>query len=413
MEVVNMIKKNIFFTVLLILVSSQFSISQQKEFKESIEHTKSWAYRIAESFLIRHPGSVTYDQYMTKESWNYEQGVMLEAMKKMYEFTGEEKYFKFIKGNIDQYVDENGNIRTYPYKDFNLDKINSGRALLFLFDKTKIKKYKIAADTLRKQIENQPRTVSGGFWHKKIYPFQMWLDGLFMASPFYAQYSQLFDEDNYEDIFNQFNLVYEKTVDQKTGLLYHAWNENKEQKWANKQTGRSPHFWGRAMGWYLMAIVDVLDFIPNDDERRKELYTILANVSEALLKYKDCETGLWYQVIDMPDREGNYLEASCAAMFTYAMAKGANKGYIGSEFLDAAKESFNSILNYHVKVDENGFIDLYNTCSAAGLGGNPYRDGSFAYYISEPTRKNDFKGYGPLLYSAIEIEKAENKNNSN
>lgn len=406
-------KKISHITIFLILLTYNFSLGQLKDDDINVDQIQSWSNRIAQSFVIRHPGSVTYDEYMPKEKWNYEQGVMLEAMKKMYEFTGEDEYYNFIKGNIDQYVGENGNIRTYPFKDFNLDKINPGRALLFLYSKTKIEKYKVAADTLRKQLNSQPRTVNSGFWHKKIYPYQMWLDGLFMAGPFYSQYSQLFDEDNYSDIFNQFRLVYEKTVDDKTGLLYHAWNENKEQKWANKETGRSPHFWGRAMGWYLMAIVDVLDFIPTDDKRRKDLYNILSSVSEALLKYRDCETGLWYQVIDMPDREGNYLEASCATMFTYAMAKGANKGYIDRKFLDAAKESFNSILKYHVKVDEKGFVDLYNTCSAAGLGGNPYRDGSFAYYISEPTRKNDFKGYGPLLYSAIEIEKAENQQNNN
>ena len=173
-----------------------------------------------------------------------------------------------------------------------------------------------------------------------------------------------------------------------------------------KITGKSPHFWGRAMGWYLMAIVDVLDFIPEENVRRKELITIFQTVSEALTKYRDCESGLWYQVIDMPEREGNYLEASCATMFTYAFAKGANNGYLNKKFNKIAKESFESIIAHHVKVDENGFVSLYNTCSAAGLGGNPYRDGSFAYYISEPTRINDFKGYGPLLYSAIEIEKS-------
>lgn len=155
-----------------------------------------------------------------------------------------------------------------------------------------------------------------------------------------------------------------------------------------------------------MAIVDVLDFIPSDDLRREKLIDILQNVSEALVKFRDCETGLWYQVIDMPEREGNYLEASCATMFTYAFAKGANKGYLDSKFLEIAKNSFNSIIKYHVKVDKNGYVDLYNTCSAAGLGGDPYRDGSFEYYISEPTRKNDFKGYGPFIYLAIELEKA-------
>ncbi|MCB0753759.1 MAG: glycoside hydrolase family 88 protein, partial [Ignavibacteriae bacterium] len=261
----------------------------------AVEFDQPWSKRIAQSFVLRHPGSVTYDEYMTKNSWNYEQGVMLEAMKKMYEYTNDEQYFNFIKENIDQFVDEKGNIKEYPYDAFNSDHINAGKALLFLYEKTKESKYKTAADILRKQIQNQPRTISGGFWHKKIYPYQMWLDGLYMAEPFYAQYSKIFSQpENYDDIIHQFKLVYEKTVDEKTGLLYHAWNENKEQKWADKETGRSPHFWGRAIGWYVMAIVDVLDFIPEQKQERQELINILQNVSEALINFRDCNTGLWY-----------------------------------------------------------------------------------------------------------------------
>lgn len=401
-------KKNIFelVTIFLIVMSSTIFSQNSKGTPKTINLLRPWSTRIAESFIQTHPGSVTYDQYMTKDKWNYEQGVMLEAMKKMFEYTNNEKYFNFIKENVDQYVKENGIIKTYPYDDFNLDKINSGRALLFLYSKTKDKKYKIAADTLRKQLENQPRTNAGGFWHKKRYPFQMWLDGLFMAQPFNAEYSIMFsEEESLDDIIKQFTLVYEKTLDSKTGLLYHAWNENKEQLWADKESGKSPHFWGRAIGWYVMAIVDVLDFLPAEDKRREELIAILQNVSEALIKYRDCNTGLYYQILDMPEREGNYLEASCASMFNYAFAKGANKGYLDSHFVKIAKDGFDSILKYHVKIDINGFVNLHNTCSAAGLGGKPYRDGSFEYYISEPTRINDFKGYGPLIYLAIEIEK--------
>ena len=179
--------------------------------EKSIDRNQSWSFRIAQSFIQSHPGSVTHDEFMTKDSWNYEQGVMLESMKKMYELTKDEQYFNFVKENINQYVNEDGKIRTYPYNEFNIDYINSGRALLFLYEKTKEIKYKIAADTLRKQIENQPRTISGGFWHKQIYPYQMWLDGLYMAGPFYAEYSRMFSQPEYfDDIINQFTLVYEK-----------------------------------------------------------------------------------------------------------------------------------------------------------------------------------------------------------
>lgn len=403
---------------IILIVISIIGCSDSKSIKNNLDEQSGtsikinsnlpWSTRIAQSFILRHPGSVTYDNYMTKETWNYEQGVMLEGMVKMYKYTADEQYADFVIENLDQYVTEDGNIRTYPYKDFNLDKINPGRALLFAYQKQKNNKYKIAADTLRKQLLNQPRTKVGGFWHKKRYPFQMWLDGLYMAEPFYADYSKIFDKkDDFSDIFKQFKLAFEKTIDNDTGLLYHAWNENKEQEWADKVTGRSPHFWGRAIGWYLMAIVDVLDFIPEDDRRRNDLIDILQIVSDGLVMQRDSKNGLWYQVLDLHDRKGNYLEASSAAMFTYAFAKGANKGYLSKDYLDISRESFEAILKIHVKIDENGFVDLYNTCSAAGLGGDPYRDGSFNYYISEPTRINDFKGYGPLLFSAIEIEKAQ------
>lgn len=408
----NMTKKHYFLLILLFVLSFSVLLPAQDEEQNEeeslpvIEENQPWSVRIAQSFVNRHPGAVTYDEYMTKEKWNYEQGIMLHGMRMMYETTGNEVYYNFVKGNLDQYVNDEGEIRTYPYDDFNLDKIKPGGALLFVYEKTGIEKYKLAADLLKKQIDNQPRTEAGGFWHKKIYPYQMWLDGLYMAEPFYAEYSVMFDQPgNFEDIAKQFIVAYEKTVDEETGLLYHAWNENKEQEWADKETGHSPHFWGRAIGWYVMAIVDVLDYMPEDAEGRDKMIEILDNVCEAVVEVRDCDTKLWYQVLDMPEKEGNYLEASCATMFTYAFAKGANKGYLDKKFINIAKESFDGIIKYHVNVDKNGYIDLLNTCSAAGLGGDPYRKGDFAYYISEPTRKNDFKGYGPLLFSAIELEK--------
>lgn len=372
-----------------------------------VEANQPWSVRLAQSFVYRHPGSVTYDENYTKKKWNYEQGLILESLRQVWKKTGNEIYSNFIQENIDSYVDNKGNIRTYPYKDFNVDKINPGRQLLFLFNKTKDSKYKIAADTLRKQIQNQPRTNEGGFWHKKIYHYQMWLDGLYMVEPFYAQYSKMFDDEkSFDDITFQFISVYNHTLDNETGLLYHAWDESHEQKWANKETGTSPHFWGRAIGWYLMAIVDVLDYLPQEHNDRAKLISILSNLSETLLKYRDCESGLWYQILDLREREGNYLEASCAAMYTYAFAKGANKGYLEKEFLSIAEDSFKSIVKYHCTVDQKGFIDLYHTCRSAGLGGSPYRDGSFEYYMSEPQRINDYKGYGPLIMSAVELEKS-------
>jgi len=367
-----------------------------------------WSKRIAESFVLRHPGAVTFDSLSPSEKWNYEQGLMLEALHQMWLFTKDQRYFDFIRRNIDQYVDTSGNIKTYKYDDFNLDNVAVGRALLTLYETTENEKYKKAADTLRCQLKNQPRTHEGGFWHKKIYSYQMWLDGLFMAEPFYASYAKSFKEpDAFNDIVNQFIFIAKHTRDPKTGLLYHAWDESKQQRWANPETGCSPNFWGRAMGWYVMAIVDVLDFLPKNHPRRHELITILRDVSAATLNVRDQKTHVWYQVLDQGKREGNYLEASASCMFTYAFAKGAHKGYLDKKYLAAAKESFQGIVKTFVAVDARGFVDLLHTCQGAGLGGNPYRDGTYEYYIGERQRTNDMKGYGPFLLAAIELEKTK------
>ena len=330
----------------------------------------------------------------------------------MWKKTGEQKYFDYIKKNIDYYVQDDGSIKTYEMNKFNLDNISSGRTVLNLYKETKKEKYKKAADTLRQQLELQPRTESGGFWHKKIYPNQMWLDGLYMAEPFYAMYSSMFDNKNgneykkdFDDIAHQFILIQEHCRDKKTGLYYHGWDESKKQKWANPETGTSPSFWGRAMGWYMMSLVDVLDYFPQNHPKRNQLIKILQNLSESLLKFRDEEKKLWYQVIDKGNRKGNYIEASASTMFIYAFAKGANKGYLDKKFFNIANESFDAVKKYLITSDKDGTIYFNDVVSVSGLGGKPYRDGSFEYYISEPKRVNDFKGYGPLILSAIELEK--------
>ena len=346
-----------------------------------------WSKRIAESFVLRHPGSVTYDSLSPNQRWNYEQGLMLVALRSMWLHSKNQRYFDFIKGNLDQFVEESGSIKTYKYEDFNIDNIAVGRALLTVYEATKEQKYKRAADTLRKQLKNQPRTNEGGFWHKQIYPYQMWLDGLFMGEPFYAWYAVMTKEPrDYDDIVNQFVFVYKHTRDPKTGLLYHGWDESKQQRWADPKTGCSPHFWGRAIGWYAMALVDVLDILPKDYPRRKELLPILRDVSAALLKLQDKKTHLWYQVLDQGTREGNYLEASASSMFAYAFARGANKGYLPKTYLRSAKETFKGIVDNLVSVKTNGFVDLLHTCQGAGLGGKPYRSHS-ATSTCTPTAK--------------------------
>jgi len=335
---------------------------------------------------------------------------MLEAIRRMWIATGDQKYFSYIKRNIDQFVAESGLIKTYEYDTFNLDNIEPGRQLLMLYQTTHDEKYRKAADALRSQLASQPRTHEGGFWHKRIYPYQMWLDGIYMAEPFYAEYALMFKEPSaFDDIANQIIFLEEHTRDRHTGLLYHAWDESKVQKWANSRTGCSPSFWGRAMGWYAMGIVDVLDFLPLDHPKRDQLIITLQEFADALVKYQDSTSGLWHQVVDQGNRKGNYLEASASCMFAYVFAKGAKKGYLNKEFLRVAERVFMGVVKKLVTSDDDGLVSLHQTCESAGLGGNPYRDGSYEYYISEPQRTNDFKGIAPFILAALELEHLDQK----
>ena len=389
------------FTSIIFCFSSILIFSQSRQ-------DKDWSCRLIENFIKLHPDTIAYKNEAKSYKWNYEQGLILEAFYQKWKTAGDEKYFNYIKKNIDYYVQEDGSIKTYKMSDFNIDNISPGRILLYLYKETKEEKYKKAADTLRKQLELHPRTSSGGFWHKKIYPNQMWLDGLFMAEPFYTLYASIFNEtESFDDIAKQFLLIRDNLKDENTGLYYHGWDESKKQNWADLVTGRSPSYWGRAIGWFMMALVDVLDYFPADHQNRKDLIEILQNLSESLLKYKDEKSGLWYLVVDQGNREGNYIEASSSSMYAYAFAKSANKGYLDKKFYNIARESFNNILKHLVTYDDENHFYLNNVVSVGGLGGEQDRDGSFEYYISEPKRVNDFKGYGPFMLLAIELEKNE------
>jgi unsaturated rhamnogalacturonyl hydrolase len=369
-----------------------------------------WSARIAQSFVLRHPEGVTWDSLMRSQEWNYEQGLMLLAMQRMWEHSGDRQYSTFIRQNMDRFIGPDGAIRTYRRTEYNLDQIAAGRALFPLFSETNDERYMRAADTLRQQLREHPRTREGGFWHKQIYPWQMWLDGLFMAEPFYAQYAVLHrDTVAFADIIRQFRFVHRHTKDPRTGLLYHAWDESRSQRWADSVTGTSPNFWSRAMGWYVMALVEVLDILPADHPGRQELIPLLRDASQGIAAHQDPATGLWWQVTDQPGREGNYLEASGSAMFCYAFARGAQRGWLEPAFGERARRAFDGLTTKLVTITPEGHVDLHGTCRSAGLGGNPYRDGSFAYYISEPRRLNDFKGYGPLLLAAIALEEGWQK----
>ncbi len=337
--------------------------------------------------------------------WLYDFGVILNGMKTQWYTTGDRRYFDFIKRGVDTFVSDDGTIKTYTVEEYNIDQVRMGSAVLMLYRVTGEAKYKKAADLIRSQLKGHPRTNEGGFWHKKIYPYQMWLDGLYMGEPFYAEYSEIFGENNWDDITKQFIWMEAHVRDDKTGLLYHAWDESKKMPWADKGTGRAPMFWGRAMGWYAMALVDVLDHLPKDHPKRNELIAILNREMTALEKVQDKRTGLWWLILDMPDKKGNYLEASASCMFTYALAKGVRMGYLPASFMTSANAAWNGIQKEFVE-SKDGQINLLKTIGGAGLGGNPYRDGTFNYYVNERIVTNDPKGIGAFILAAVEMENA-------
>ncbi|MDB5263183.1 MAG: rhamnogalacturonides degradation protein RhiN [Adhaeribacter sp.] len=337
--------------------------------------------------------------------WAYDEGVVLEGLTNLWKRTGDGRYFKFIQKSMDRFVQPDGTISRYKPEEYNIDHVKNGRILLTLHKVTGQAKYFKAAQLLRGQLKTHPRTKEGGFWHKKIYPYQMWLDGLYMGQPFYTEYAATFNETAaFDDIANQFVFMENHARDPKTGLLYHGWDESKEQKWADKKTGLSPHFWGRAMGWYGMGLVDVLEYFPENHPKRAALLQILGRFATAAASVQDKKSGVWYQILDKPSGKGNYLEASASNMFVYALAKAVRLGYLPAKYEAVAKRGYDGILKEFIKTDENGLTNLHGTVSVAGLGGNPYRDGSYEYYLSEKVVVNDPKGVGAFLLAANEME---------
>ncbi|NII27298.1 glycoside hydrolase family 88 protein [Pseudoflavitalea sp. X16] len=337
--------------------------------------------------------------------WSYDQGVILKGIEGIWNAAANVRYFDYIQRSMDFFVQEDGTIKGYRPDEYNIDHINNGKLILLLYRVTGKEKYKKAADLLRSQLRHHPRTSEGGFWHKNVYPFQMWLDGLYMGQPYYAEYAKIFHEDTaFHDITRQFVLMERHARDSKTGLLYHGWDETRQQKWANKTTGLSPHFWGRALGWYGMAMVDALDHFPARHPGRDSIIAILNRYAKAVVKVQDPKSGAWYDIVDMPNEKGNYLEASASAMIVYTLAKGMRHGYLPATYLPAVQKGYAGILKTFIETDANGQTNLKGTVKVSGLGGNPYRDGSFAYYMSEPVIVNDPKGVGAFIKCAVEVE---------
>lgn len=362
------------------------------------------ATKMADSEIAHFPNAASVD-FKPEGKWDYTGGLIASSMMKLWKVTGEQKYFNYAKSYADQFIGEDGSIKGYKRSDFNLDRLNSGKFLFPLYEKTHEEKYKKAIYILRDQLNDQPRTSEGGFWHKKRYTNQMWLDGLYMGAPFYAQFAKVFSEPkDFEDVINQFLIVNKHTYNPEVGLNYHGWDESKEQRWANPTTSCSSQFWGRAMGWYSMALVDALDFIPENYPGRDKLITILNQVAAGIAKWQDPKSGVWYQVLDQGTREGNYLEASASCMFVYTLLKATRLHYIDPSYRTAAVKGFDGILKNFIKENKDGTISLTNVCAVAGLGGNPYRNGTYEYYIKEPVRDNDPKGVGPFILACLEIK---------
>ena len=369
-----------------------------------ISDTLKWSERMALTIMEKHPQAYQIDE-KEEPKWDYVHGLVLTSFEKLYEKTNNKKYYDYIKGYADATIDSTGAIVSYKYENFNIDMIEAGNILFHLYDTTQDDKYLKAMHLLRKQLSEHPRTTEGGFWHKKRYPSQMWLDGLYMAEPFYAHYTTKFEKGaNLDDVAKQFELIQQHAFDTNTGLLYHGWDESKKMGWANKETGTSPNFWSRSLGWYAMALVDVLDYFPENHPKRKELILYLNRLADALANQQHT-SGLWYQVTNLGGKEGNYLEASGSAMFAYAFAKGANKGYLPIEYKALANKAFDGLTKDLIKVSNKGEIIITQACAVAGLGGEPYRDGSYEYYINEKKKNNDPKATGPFILAAIELNR--------
>ncbi|MBN2215120.1 MAG: glycoside hydrolase family 88 protein [Bacteroidales bacterium] len=357
------------------------------------QSTRPLSVRMAESIVQRHP-----DHY---GSWNYETGTVLKGFEDLWRFTDEVKYYNYIKSTVDYVVNNDGIISGYKMSDYNIDQVKEGCSVLLIYKQTGENKYKVAADTLRSQLNKHPRTSEGGFYHKLRYPKQMWLDGLYMGEPFYCEYGKIMNEPaNYDDVALQLKLMEKHARDETTGLLYHGWDEDRVQYWADPVTGTSPVFWGRALGWYAMALVDVLDHFPEEHADRDSIIQIFQRLAPAIKDFQDPVSKVWWQVIDSINSSGNWKESSASCMFVYALAKGVRMQYLDSSYLEVAKNGYGGIINEFITYNSDSSVNLLNTCEGTGVGG------SYDFYAGRGRRINDPKGTGPFIMAGVEIEKA-------
>lgn len=339
-----------------------------------------------------------------KSTWNYIDGCMIKAILEMYAITRQEKYLRFADTFIDCKVKEDGSIEGYDVGELNIDNINAGKTLFELYDLTGKEKYRRAIDLVYSQIRQMPRTEEGNFWHKNIYPNQVWLDGLYMCQPFYMEYETRFNnKENYDDIFSQFGQVVKNMRDEKTGLYYHAYDSSRKMFWCDKVTGLSRNFWLRALGWFSMALLDTLDKMEKScKESYESMKKVFLELMDAMLRYQD-ESGMWYQVVNLGGMDRNYLETSGSSIMAYALLKGVRLGFLPESYREYGRKAFDGICGKYLSTDEGGNLHLDGICLVAGLGGPQRRSGTYDYYISEPVVKDDAKGVGPFLLAYTEI----------
>lgn len=387
----------------MLWVSALASVSCQIQEPMSVQMMRSEMARCPEASWL--------DGKQGELKWNYTTGLELKSFLDIYDTYGDAEVLDYVDAWYDAIISEDGSIFSYKISNFNVDHICPARTLLRLNELRPKDKYSKALALIRSQIDGQPRTSEGGFWHKKVYPWQMWLDGLYMAQPFYAAYTSLYVQDKevsdslYSDICRNFTIVASHTYDEATGLYRHAWDESRQMFWCDPETGQSQHAWGRALGWYCMALVDVLDYIPETFEGRQELIAILQGILAKLPEYADPETGMWYQVLDCPGREGNYVEATASSMFTYTYLKAARRGYIDPVMSTYGQELYQKLVATFIEENEDGTISLKDCCAVAGLGGKENRSGDYNYYINEKRCSDDPKGVGPFIWASLEMER--------
>jgi unsaturated rhamnogalacturonyl hydrolase len=363
----------------------------------------AWPIRVATSVRALYPTPVALG------NWNYTEGMIADALVRIADRTGRDDDVTYVRGYLDRFVAADGSIdaKAYPFELYSLDRIRPGSSLLWIYERTKEEKYLTAAKYVASQLDKQPRTSDGGYWHRSTYPNQMWLDGIYMADVYSVQFGARTGQPKYfDEAVKQIELIYRHTHDPRTGLCYHGWDETKSRPWANKETGVSPEFWGRAIGWYAMAMADVMDALPAGHAGRKTILPIFQSVCRSLVKYQDRDTGMWYQILDKATAPKNYVETSSTLMFAYAMARGAERGWLGPEFLGHALRATRGVLNHQVDLLPGNRMDLRGTVQVGSLGGD---GGFYDYYVRVPVVTNDQKGIGAFMFLSLALSEIANR----